>query len=67
VIVGGWTIVASQVFSQSDVQNLSLASALAIAGLATVGLTVHELDSERVVHSLEVGADQTARAPGLAA
>jgi uncharacterized membrane protein len=66
-LVGGWTIVASQVFSQSDVQNLSLASALAIAALAIVGLTVHELDSERVVHSLEVGAGQAERAPGLAA
>ena len=61
-IVSGWTIVASQVFVQTTVQNLALASGLALAGLAIVGLTVHELDSERVVHSLEVGA----REPSLA-
>jgi hypothetical protein len=36
-IVGGWTIVASQVFSQSDVQNLSLASALASAASRSSG------------------------------
>jgi hypothetical protein len=55
-VVSGWTIVASQVFVESTVQNLALASALAISGLAIVGMTVHELSSERVVHSLEVGA-----------
>jgi FtsH-binding integral membrane protein len=55
-VVSAWTIVASQVFAESTVQNLTLASALAISGLAIVGMTVHELSSERVVHSLEVGA-----------
>jgi uncharacterized membrane protein len=55
-VVSAWTIIASQVFAESTVQNLTLASALAISGLAIVGMTVHELSSERVVHSLEVGA-----------
>src|SRR3984893_8499234 len=56
--VSVWTIVASQVFSQPTVQNLGLAGSLAISGLALIGLTVHELTTERVVHSLEVGAGQ---------
>lgn len=55
-IVSAWTIVASQVFSQATVQHLTLAGSLAVGGLALIGLTVHELSTERVVHSLEVGA-----------
>jgi len=53
-VVSAWTIVASLVFSQATVQNLALAGSLAIVGLAVVGLTTHELSSERVTHSLEV-------------
>jgi hypothetical protein len=53
-IVSIWTIVASQVFSLQEVQNLTLASGLALAALAVVGLTENELSSERVVHSLTV-------------
>jgi hypothetical protein len=45
-------IVASQVFSLGAVQNLTFAEALGIAGLALVGLTAHELSTQRVVHSL---------------
>jgi hypothetical protein len=51
-IVSAWMIVASQVFSLDTVQNLTFAEALGIAVLALVGLTAHELSSERVVHSL---------------
>jgi uncharacterized membrane protein len=57
-IVSAWTIVASQVFPQATVQHLTLAGSLAIGGLALIGLTVHELGTERVVHSLEVSAGQ---------
>jgi hypothetical protein len=53
-IVSAWTIVASQVFSLPEVQNLTLASGLALAALAAIGLTTNELSSERVVHSLTV-------------
>jgi hypothetical protein len=53
-IVSAWTIVASQVFSLQEVQNLTLASGLALAALAAIGLTANELGSERVVHSLTV-------------
>lgn len=45
--VGGWTIVASLVFSQPTVQNLALGSALAIDALSIVGIVVHELCTER--------------------
>jgi hypothetical protein len=54
--VSAWMIVSSQVFSLATVQNLTFAEALAIAGLVIVGLTGHELGSERVVHSLETRA-----------
>jgi hypothetical protein len=49
--VGVWTIVASLVYSLSTVQNLAFAGALAIGGLALVGLTVHELSVEGVVRA----------------
>ena len=57
-LVSGWTIVASQVFSQATVQNLTLADSLAIGGLALIGLIAHELSTERVVHSFEVAAGE---------
>jgi hypothetical protein len=57
-VVSAWTIVASVVFSHPTVQNLALASSLAIVGLALVGLTANELTSERVTHSLEVSEDR---------
>lgn len=52
-VVSAWMIVASQVFSLGTVQNLTFAESLAIAGLALVGLTGHELSTERVVHALD--------------
>lgn len=57
-LVSAWMIIASQVFSDATVQNLTLAESLAIGALALVGLTVHELSSERVVHSVEVTTNQ---------
>lgn len=51
-VISIWTIVASRVFSESTVQNLALASSLAITGLAIVGLTEHELSEERAVESV---------------
>ena len=53
-IVSVWTIVASQVFSLHEVQNLTLVGGLALGALAVIGLTANELSSERVVHSLTV-------------
>jgi hypothetical protein len=65
-VVSAWTIVASQVFSEASVQNLTLAASLAIGGLALVGLTVHELSTEHTVHSFEVSAGQHASEPAAA-
>jgi hypothetical protein len=59
--VSAWTIVASQVFAQSTVDDLTFASALAVGALAAIGLTAHELDTERVVHKLEVHEGQGER------
>lgn len=60
-VIGVWTIVASLVFSLHTVMWLGFASAVALVGLAVIGLTVHELSTERVVHSIEV--EQSSRAP----
>jgi hypothetical protein len=57
-VVSGWMIVSSQVFAQSTVDNMTFALALAIGALAAIGLTAHELDTERVVHKLEVHEGQ---------
>jgi hypothetical protein len=46
-LVSAWTIVASLVFSETMVQNLALGGALALAGLAIVGVTAHEASVER--------------------
>jgi FtsH-binding integral membrane protein len=53
-ILGAWTIVSSLVFAPSTVVWLGFASALAFVAVAVIGLTVHELTTERVVHSLDV-------------
>jgi hypothetical protein len=53
-VIGIWTIVASLVFFPTTVVWLGFASALALVALAVIGLTAHELTTERVVHSLEV-------------
>jgi hypothetical protein len=59
--VSAWMIVSSQVFAQSTVDDLTFASALAVGALAAIGLTAHELDTERVVHKLEVHEGQGER------
>jgi FtsH-binding integral membrane protein len=59
-LVGAWTIVASLVFAPATVVWLAFASALAVVGLSVVGLTAHELRTERVVHSLEIEREPVA-------
>ena len=51
-VVSAWTVVTSQVFSLGAIQDLTFANALGILGLALAGLTIHELSTERIVHSL---------------
>ena len=64
-LVSAWTIVASLVFSQATVQNLALGGALAIAGLAIVGVTAHEVAVERTMS--RSGSDTGERESRLAA
>jgi hypothetical protein len=53
-VLGVWTIIASVVFSGATLTWLSFAEGLGFVGLALVGLIVHELSTERVVHSLAI-------------
>lgn len=53
-ILAAWTIVASLVFTGATMTWLGFASGAAFVALAFVGLTLHELLTERVVHSIEV-------------
>jgi hypothetical protein len=53
-VLSAWMIVESQILSASNVDDVTFATAIAIAVLALVGLTVHELSVERVVHELDV-------------
>jgi hypothetical protein len=55
-ILGAWTILASLVFAGSTVTWLGFASGAGFVALAVIGLTLHELSTERVVHSIEVRA-----------
>lgn len=64
-VISAWTIVASLVFSQPTVQNLALGASLAIAGLAVVGLTTHEVSHELAARS--VNDSSTEREGRLAA
>lgn len=53
-LLGAWTIVASLVFSGAVVTWLGFASGIAFVALALIGLTLHEIRTERVVHSFDV-------------
>ena len=53
-LLGVWSIVQAIVFEGSTLQWVSFATAAVGALLATVGLTIHELTTERVVHELSV-------------
>lgn len=64
-LVSAWTVVASLIFAQATVQNLALGGALAIAGLAIVGVTAHEVSTERA--SARSGSDSAEREPRLSA
>lgn len=63
MLIGAWTIVAVSVFSDPTAQWLSFASGGAFAALALLGLIRHELSTERVVHSLEVGERERTHEP----
>jgi hypothetical protein len=53
-LLGAWTIVEAFVFEATDLKWLSFASACALAALSTIGLVLHEMRTERVVHELSL-------------
>ncbi len=65
-ILGILIVIEALLASGSTVVWLSFAGALGVLALALIGLTVHELSTERVVHSLEVSSTRSnARQPAL--
>lgn len=62
-LLGAWTVVEAFIFEGNGLQWWSFASAVALFGLATTGLIIHEMSTERVVHELSVNHE----APRLAA
>jgi hypothetical protein len=52
--IGVWQIVESLVFSNTTVRWLTFANGLGFVAMAVIGLVLHELSTERVVHALEV-------------
>ena len=62
-VLGIWSIVGAIVFTGTTLEWVAFATAAAAAVLATVGLTLHEMTTERVVHELRVitGDERAAR------
>jgi hypothetical protein len=60
--VAGWTIVATSVFAAPVAMVLGFASALAYVGISALSLGIREVTTDRVVHHLEVGEPDRARA-----
>jgi hypothetical protein len=56
VVLSAWIVVSSLVFATGTVIWLGFSAAVAVLALAIAGLTANELESEHVVHSLEVNA-----------
>lgn len=54
VLLGAWTLIEAFAFEANDLKWWSFASACALGGLATIGLIMHEMSTERIVHELEV-------------
>ena len=53
-VLGAWTIIEAFAFEATNLEWWSFASACALAALSTVGLVLHEMSTERVVHELSV-------------
>jgi hypothetical protein len=64
-LLGVWAIVEAIVFEGSTLEWVSFATAAAAALLATVGLTIHEMTTERVVHELSVSTTDALRHAGV--
>ncbi|MGH3261414.1 MAG: hypothetical protein ACRDNS_05395, partial [Trebonia sp.] len=53
-VIGAWTIVSSSVFDHGTITWLGFASAVAFLALALTGLTLNQLRTKPVVHSLSI-------------
>lgn len=56
-VVGGlglWSVVASFAWTGGTLLDLTLVTGIAFAVVGAVGLVIHELQTERVVHALEI-------------
>jgi len=60
-LVGAWMIVESLVLSGGPQKWWSFGAATALAGLAAIGLAIHEMTTERVVHELSVTTSSAER------
>lgn len=65
-LLGAWTIVASMVFGGAAVTWLGFGSGGAALAFALAGLILHELSTERVVHSFELRGSRAAHDAELA-
>jgi hypothetical protein len=59
--IAAWNVVQSRIFDAGTARWLTFADGLGILAVAIVGLVLHELSSERVVHSLEVVREEAAK------
>jgi hypothetical protein len=55
LVIAGWDVVSSLVFADPTAKWLVFANGCGLVAMALAGLIVHELSTERVVHSLEIG------------
>jgi hypothetical protein len=53
-LLGAWTVFEAFAFEGTNLEWWSFASACALAALSTIGLVMHEMRTERVVHELSV-------------
>jgi peptidoglycan/LPS O-acetylase OafA/YrhL len=54
VLIGAWMVVEVLVLNRPDIKWWSFGVAAALAGISAIGLAVHEMTTERVVHELTV-------------
>jgi hypothetical protein len=53
-LLGAWTVIEALAFESTNLEWWSFASGCALAALTAVGLVLHEMSTERVVHELRV-------------
>ncbi len=54
ITIAGWNVVQSRIWDGGTARWLTFVDGLAVFAVALAGLILHELSTERVVHSLEV-------------